>query len=133
MKSDIRVAAPPPKPLMIFDGDCNFCKLWIRRWRQMTGDTVDYLPSQDASVAAQFPEMPRERFQWSVQLIEADGTVYSGAEAVFRALAKNSNWQWPLNLYEQSQAIAQFTERAYKFVAGHQTAFSRFTRWFWGK
>ena len=48
MKSDIRVATPPPKPLMVFDGDCNFCTLWIRRWQQMTGDAVDYLPSQDA-------------------------------------------------------------------------------------
>jgi predicted DCC family thiol-disulfide oxidoreductase YuxK len=133
MKSDIRVAAPPPKPLMVFDGDCNFCKLWIRRWRQMTGDTVDYLPSQDANIAAQFPEIPRDRFQWSVQFIETDGTVYSGAEAVFRALAKNQKWQWPLHLYEQSPAIAQFTERAYKFVAGHRTAFSHFTRWFWGR
>ena len=43
MKSGIRVATPPPKPLMVFDGDCNFCTLWIRRWQQMTGDAVDYL------------------------------------------------------------------------------------------
>jgi predicted DCC family thiol-disulfide oxidoreductase YuxK len=132
MKSDIRVAVPPPKPLLVFDGDCNFCTLWICRWRQMTADAVDYLPSQDAGIAAQFPEIPRERFQSSVQLIETDGAVYSGAEAVFRALAKNPKWQWPLRLYEQSQAIARFTEHAYQFVAGHRTAFSRFTRLFWG-
>ncbi len=63
MKSDIRVATPPPKPLMVFDGDCNFCTLWIRRWQQMTGDAVDYLPSQDRKFAAQFPEIPREQFR----------------------------------------------------------------------
>src|SRR5271154_1615275 len=99
MISDIRVAAPPSKPLLIFDGDCNFCTLWIRRWQQMTGDAVDYLPLQDLQIARQFPEISRECFQSSVQLIEPDGQVFSGAEAVFRTLAKNSKWQWLLHIY----------------------------------
>src|SRR5271154_5232207 len=80
MSSDLHVAAPPPKPLLVFDGDCNFCTLWIRRWQQMTGDSVDYLPSQDSHIKEQFPEIPREEFQSSVQLIETDGAIYSGAE-----------------------------------------------------
>jgi lipase maturation factor 1 len=133
MKSDIRVATPPPKPLMVFDGDCNFCTLWIHRWRQMTGDGVDYLPSQDGSIAAQFPEIARERFETAVQLVETDGTVYSGAEAVFRTLAINPKWQWLLHVYEKSHGVSQITERAYGFVAGHRTFFSRLTRWFWGR
>ena len=133
MKSDIRVAAPPQKPLMIFDGDCNFCTLWIRRWQQMTGDAVDYLPSQDVSVAGQFPEIPRNRFRTAVQLIEPDGTVHSGAEAVFRTLAKNPKWQWALRIYENAPIIARITESAYGFVAGNRTFFSLLTRWFWGR
>ncbi|HEY3930766.1 MAG TPA: lipase maturation factor family protein [Verrucomicrobiae bacterium] len=128
-----RVAALPSKPLMVFDGDCNFCKLWIRRWQQMTGGAVDYLPSQDSHIAEQFPEIPRGQFEKSVQLIESDGEVFCGADAVFRALAKNSNWQSLLRFYESSPAFANFTERAYEFVAGHRTAFSFFTRLFWGK
>jgi predicted DCC family thiol-disulfide oxidoreductase YuxK len=127
------VAAPPPKPLMIFDGDCNFCELWIRRWRQITGDLVDYLPSQNAVITAQFPEIPQEQFQKSVQFIESNGEVFQGAEAVFRTLAKNPNWQWPLHIYEGKPAFTEITERAYEFVAGHRTAFSFFTRLFWGK
>jgi len=71
---------------MIYDGDCNFCKFWIVRWRETTGDRVEYIESQDPRVAEQFPELPRERFETSVQLIEPDGRVCSGAEAVFRAL-----------------------------------------------
>jgi predicted DCC family thiol-disulfide oxidoreductase YuxK len=133
MKSDIRVAAPPPKPLMVFDGDCNFCTLWIRRWQQMTGDAVDYVPAQDPGVAKQFPEIPRERFDTAVQLIETDGSVHSGAEAVFRTLAKNPKWRWPVRLYEKSPVVAKVTEGAYGFVARHRTFFSRLTRWFWGK
>jgi len=133
MKSDINVAVPPPKPLMIFDGDCNFCTLWIRRWQQMTGDAVDYLPSQGPQIVTQFPEIPRERFETAVQLIEPDGTVFSGAEAVFRVLAKNPKWRWSLRVYEYAPVIARITEFAYGFVAGHRTSFSRLTRWSWGK
>jgi len=118
---------------MVFDGDCNFCTLWIRRWQQITGDAVDYLPSQDPSVAKQFPEIPRESFETAVQLFETNGAVYAGAEGVFRALAKNPNWQSPLAVYEKSPAIARITESAYAFVAGHRTFFSRLTRWCWGK
>ena len=133
MKSDIRVALPPPKPLMVFDGDCNFCTLWIRRWQQMTGDAVDYLPSQAAGIAAQFPEIPHERFDAAVQLIETDGMVISGAEAVFRGLARNPKCEWLLRTYENTPVVARITERAYDFVAGHRTFFSRLTRWFWGR
>lgn len=133
MKSDIRVAAPPPKPLLVFDGDCNFCTLWIRRWQQMTGGTVDYLPSQDSQIAKQFPEIPRERFDTAVLVIETNGSVYSGAEAVFRALENNTKWRWLSIFYEKNKPFASITERAYRLVAENRNFFSRLTRWVWGR
>src|ERR1700679_448547 len=133
MKSDLHVAAPPPKPLLIFDGDCNFCRLWISRWQQITRDTVDYQPSQNPDIARQCPEIPPERFAPSVQFIETDGTVHSGAEAVFRTLAQNPKRAWLVRAYQDVPAIAPVTECAYAFVAGHRTGFSRLTRWFWGR
>ena len=133
MTSAIRVAAPPPKPLMVFDGDCNFCTLWIRRWQQITGDRVDYLPAQDPRIAAQFPEIPREQFDTAVQLIEPDGSIYSGAEAVFRTLAHSPKRQWPLRTYQNSSAFANLTEWAYRLVAENRKVFSLLTRWFWGR
>ncbi|MFZ1072383.1 MAG: lipase maturation factor family protein [Verrucomicrobiia bacterium] len=133
MKCGIRVATPPPKPLMVFDGDCNFCTLWIRRWRQMTGESVDYLAAQDPRIAAQFPEIPREQFDTAVQLIETDGSVYSGAEAVFRTLAHNPSRQSPHRVYQKSVPFADFTEWAYRRVAENRKFFSLLTRWFWGR
>ena len=124
MNSGLRVATPPPKPLMVFDGDCNFCTLWIRRWQQMTGDAVDYLPAQDPGIAQQFPEIPRKQFDTAVQLIEPDGAVYSGVEAVFRALANNPKRQWPLHWYNKSRTFARLTEAVYGFVARHRDFFS---------
>jgi lipase maturation factor 1 len=127
------VAAPPPKPLMVFDGDCNFCTFWIRRWQQTTGDAVDYLPAQDPSIAARFPEIPLEQFDTAVQLIETDGSVHSGAEAVLRVLAHNPKRRRPLRVYQSSATFSNTTEWAYRLVAGHRPLFSRLTRWFWGR
>src|SRR5690348_7408747 len=72
----LRVSNPPPKPLLVYDGDCAFCKLWVARWQEETGDAVDYAPLQQA--AARFPQVPREEFERAVKLIEPDGSVWSG-------------------------------------------------------
>lgn len=125
MKSVIQVASPPPKPLMVYDGECNFCKYWIGRWRKLTGDAVDYLPFQDLQIAKRFPEIPCQQFETSVQLIEPDGSVFHGAEAVFCSMAKNPKIQWPLRWYKKFCLFAKITEAAYRFGARHRSFFSR--------
>src|SRR3954451_19168470 len=133
VKPEIRVAAPPPKPLMVFDGDCGFCRFWIKRWQGITGEKVEYVPFQDlAAAAAGFPEIPRERFENAVHFIETDGAVYSGAEAAFRALAHNPRERWFLYWYHHSPVFTHATEWAYRFVASHRKFFSAITRLGWG-
>lgn len=72
------------KPLVIFDGRCAFCRIWIDYWRDLTGDRVDYEPSQE--VAGDFAQIPRAEFSKSVQLVMTDGEVLSGARAVYQLL-----------------------------------------------
>ena len=128
-----RVALTPVKPLLVFDGDCRFCALWIKRWQQITGDCVGYERYQNAEVAARFPEIPPAQFQSAVQLIEPDGSVFGGARATFGALARNPAWRWPLRMYERSTAFARATESSYRFVASHRGLFSTLTRLGWGE
>jgi predicted DCC family thiol-disulfide oxidoreductase YuxK len=124
MLQPVRVAAPPSKPVLVFDGDCNFCRRWIARWQRHTGDRVEYVPFQDAQVARRFPEIPREQFEQSVQLVESDGSVYSGPEAVFRVRG------WPFDRVPGIAAVAEF---AYRQVARHRPVFSWLTRVLWGR
>jgi predicted DCC family thiol-disulfide oxidoreductase YuxK len=133
VKSTVRVAAPPDKPVMIYDGDCRFCELWIRRWQSATGDRIEYIPFQDPRVATQFPEIAREQFEAAVQLIQPDGAVYAGAEAVFRSLAANRCGRWWLKGYASSKLFAGAADGSYRFVARHRTFFSFLTRLLWGK
>jgi predicted DCC family thiol-disulfide oxidoreductase YuxK len=115
---------------MLFDGDCHFCRRWIERWRESTGGEVDYATSQDAG--ANFPEIPPEEFGSSVQLINTDGTVLRGAEAVFRSLAHGHGPKWPARCYERVPAFAGVTEVAYSLVARNRMLASMGTRLLWG-
>ena len=115
------------RPLLIYDGDCNLCRRWVLRWSHATGDRVDYLASQET--AHRYPEITPEQFQSSVQLVQPDGSVHNGAEAVFLTLAFNPTHRWPLWLYRNVSGVALVTEFAYGFVARHRRLFNRFARW----
>ena len=115
------------KPVLIYDGDCNFCRHWVNRCRHLTQDRVEYLPSQDA--APLFSHISPEQFEASVQLVQLDGSVYDGAEAVFRALACNPKHGWPLLWYRKVPVVGVLTEFLYRFVARNRTAFSRLMQW----
>ncbi len=119
------------KPLLIYDGDCGFCRRWIARWQSITGDRVEYAPYQE--VASEFPEIPQEQFEASVQLIEPGGTVSSGAEAVFRTLAYVPGKHWTLWMYEKIPGAAHISEWSYRLVAQHRTFFSKVTRCLFGQ
>jgi predicted DCC family thiol-disulfide oxidoreductase YuxK len=124
-------ASAEKKPVLVYDGDCGFCRLWIDRWRSITGDRVRYAPFQEA--AAQFPQIPREAFARAVQLILPDGSNYSAAQAVFRSLAFVPGYAWMLWLYENVPGVAMVTERLYAFVARHRNPLYRLTLLFWGR
>ena len=104
---------------MIFDGRCGFCRIWIDYWKRLTGDAVDFAPSQE--VADQFPQIPREAFAQAVQLVRVDGTVAGGARAVFETLGRE-------RLYESSRMVAAASETAYKSIARHRDLFYWLTR-----
>jgi len=88
----LRVANPPSKPLLIWDGECHFCMRWIERWRVMTAGKIGYVTYQE--VADQFPEIPRAEFERAMTFIEPDGKTFFAAEAVYRSLQYRSSRKW---------------------------------------
>src|SRR3970040_1079371 len=107
------------KPLLIYDGDCGFCRRWIARWQSLTGDRVEYAPFQQ--VAREFPEIHQEQFEAPVQLIEPAGKVSSGAEAVFRTLTYTPGKKWMLWMYEKIPGAAHISEWSYRLFASPRT------------
>src|SRR5262245_8938948 len=130
-KSHLGVSNPPPKPLLIWDGDCDFCRLWIERWRETTVGKVDYITYQ--TVVDRFPEIPADKFNRSLVLIQPDGTAAFAAEAVYRSLAYRRSRNWLSWSYDHVPAFAAVSETGYGFVARHRKFASAVTRLLWGK
>jgi len=118
------------KPTLLYDGDCNFCRRWVGRWKALTGERVDYAPFQQA--ASRFPEIKPEELSGSVQLIEPEARS-SGAEAVFRLLSHAPSRGWMLWAYRNVPGMAWASEGFYRTVARRRGIFSRLTTWLWGR
>jgi len=119
------------EPLVIYDGDCEFCIYWVRYWQRLTGSRVTYAPYQE--VAPQYPEISLAAFQRAVQYIAPDGRFASGAEASFLILSYARGKEFWLTLYRCLPGFAPIAERGYAFIASHRAVFYRPTVWLWGR
>ena len=121
----------PDKPLVIFDGACGFCRIWIRYWNRLTGTAVDYAPSQE--VGTRFPEIPSERFSESVQLVMPAGEVICGARAVYTMLTFAPGVAWLLWLYDHVPGFRAVSEASYRVIAANRSFFYHLTRFTFGR
>jgi len=117
------------KPLLLYDGHCGFCRIWIQYWRALTRGAIEYASSQDRG--PEFPQIPPEQFGESVQLVRPDGSVVSGARAVFESLADVRPF-W-LGLYESSRLFAAVSDACYRVISHHRTFFYHLTRLTFGR
>jgi len=121
----------PDLPLLIYDGDCGVCRLWVDHWKSLTGHRVRYAPFQ--IVAVDFPEIPPEHFKKFVHLITPDGELFRGAEAIFRVLTYCPGKGWLLWLYMRIPGFSFISESVYSLSASHRSFFYKVTMVLWGK
>ena len=120
------------KPILIYDGNCGFCKKWVERWQMLTADRVDYAPYQE--VAERFPQISKEEFACSVKFIDQDKNIHSAAEAVFHLMQyKEEGGKWGLWFYKYIPGFSSISEFWYRIIADHREFFMKLTRVFWGK
>jgi predicted DCC family thiol-disulfide oxidoreductase YuxK len=124
-----RPKARSAKPVVIYDGDCDFCRFWLARWRVYLGDRLEYMPLRDPAVGQRFPDLSPDQLKRAVHLVEPDGTVYTGARAVFEAL--ELGWsRFPIRAYRRIPGIAMLSELGYRIVASNRPFLWRLTRLF---
>jgi predicted DCC family thiol-disulfide oxidoreductase YuxK len=119
------------RPLLVYDGDCQFCAYWARYWQKLTGAAVIYRPYQEA--APQYPQIPIADFQRGVQYIAPDGHHASAAEASFLTLSHARGKGYWLTLYKNLPGFAAVAEWIYAFIAAHRSVFYRISLLLWGE
>ena len=123
--------APLHRPLLVFDGDCSFCRIWVDYWKLLTAGRVEYAPYQE--VAERFPEISRQEFASAAKLIFPDGEIRSAAHAVFSVLATAPGSHAGLWAYRHIPGFAVASEAAYQVIANHRSFLYGVTRFLWGR
>ena len=123
----LRVAHPPEKPFVLYDGECRLCWRWANRWQQRWGQRLLFGSSQYAR--ARFPEIPATAYDQALQLVDTDGRVFAGAAAVLRARSlgrgRRTGLLW---LYESIPGAAGLMEFGYRIIARNRRVFSMLIR-----
>ena len=119
------------RPVLIYDGECEFCRRWIARWRVNTEEIIEFQPFQD--LGNRFPEIPREQFKEAIHFIDTEGHVFFGAKAIFKYMQYSAQQPWVYWLYRKLPLFAKCSEAAYRLVSRKRYLFSFLSRLMWGK
>lgn len=88
----------PARDTVLYDGECDFCRRRVRNLRAADlGRRLVFTSLHDASVARDYPELPRERLLAEMVVVDATGRARGGASAV-RYLSRRLPLLWPLAL-----------------------------------
>ncbi|MBL9139573.1 MAG: DUF393 domain-containing protein [Verrucomicrobiales bacterium] len=120
---------PRLRPVVIYDGDCGFCRRSVAKLRQITDDGIECVDRLDPVCATRFPHLLPSDLETAVHFVGIDGRVSRGAEAVLRAAALNPRWRWLLRWYSASRILAWIAEVTYRGVARNRALVSRLTRY----
>ena len=118
------------RPLLIYDGDCDFCTYCVDYAKAATGDSVDYQPYQ--AVQQQFPDIDEAEFQSAIQLVHADGHVTRGARAAFEVLALGEHSGFWTTCYRRVPLFGKISELIYRIVAANRERCYRLSKTLFG-
>jgi predicted DCC family thiol-disulfide oxidoreductase YuxK len=119
------------RPVFVYDGDCGFCRRWVRRLAERTGRRVVYRPFQERGLLGRLGLRLREA-ERAAQLVEPNGCRFSGAAAIFRAL-EHAPGGHPVARALRRPPIRLVSEAVYRVIADHRRFFSKLDGWLLGR
>lgn len=116
----LNVAAPAA---LLYDGHCNLCTNGARRLeRWARPGSLELVDFQQPGVLVRFPELTYEQCMQAMQLVEPNGHIRHGADAVVAALLTRG---WPFfwaRLY-YVPGLRFVADRAYAWIARNRYRF----------
>ena len=89
--------AAPNTDVVIYDGECNFCKSQVARLRSLDwfGNRLSFLSLHDPRVAERYPNLTHDQLMDQIYVIDRQGRQFGGSEAV-RVLSRRLPLLWPV-------------------------------------
>ena len=102
MSKSIKKKFSPQQPIMVWDGDCDFCKKFAERFQEISKNTVEFIPNQE--LHKKYPGAPENDYQSSVYFLNKESSA-KGAEAVFNFYYSRFNYFFLFTIIANSFAV----------------------------
>ncbi|MBI2344428.1 MAG: DUF393 domain-containing protein [Deltaproteobacteria bacterium] len=114
------------KPVVIYDGECPFCRRAIAWYRAHDpAGHMEYLSRQSPERLRRYPIFDDPKYQGSIQLLMPEGAIFSGAEATGRTLTYLHGWRWRwLGACIQWPGIRSLARIGYRWIAKNRHRFA---------
>lgn len=122
MKQPLFVSRPPDNPVLIYDGECGFCRRMVRLWQNLTRGAAAALPLQSSKIASMFPELDLAKLEVAVHWVDTTGRVTEGAEAAFHSV--ESVFPCLIRLHQNHELAREIAEKVYHWVARNRKSLS---------
>jgi len=112
----------PPRPILVFDGDCGFCTSsarWLHRW-VVSGGSTHLAPWQQLDLADL--RLTAEQCLAAVQWVGPDGSVLAGHLAIAASLRAGRPVWRPVGALLVVPGVSWLAKRAYTWIAAHRYA-----------
>lgn len=116
--------APLPRPVILYDGTCGYCRRQVSRIRQRDhDDQFDFTEWQDAGVIEKFPQLAHRPFNAGLGFVNRDGSILLGADAVHAVSRRLPGWRWVAWIYLVPGLRFSF-RRVYAWIAANRHSFA---------
>ena len=123
-----RSASPPGTHVLVFDGDCGFCRATVEFIRRLARTDIALVPFSQVDQGSLLTSLNRSEFLASAHYITPDGREYHGGESITRALrlVPGGLIVGMLHLW----GLSWFRELGYALVASNRSLLSPLARLF---
>lgn len=119
-----RVEHPPSRPLIIYDGECNFCRRQVRRLQERDrAMQFEYAARQLEGLDERFPLLAASDFNTGMRLIDPHGRVFVGADAAYEIARRLPGYRRIAWLY-RLPVFHQVAKAGYALVARYRYKFA---------
>lgn len=133
MFKKIKKTSYPPqgRPILVWDGNCGFCKYWVTRWRGLTKEKVVYKTFQEA--AQDFPDIPLKEFKKASRFIDTDGRIYSGPDSAYKSYSTGNMSPYLHKWYHQNGVFTKVSDTGYHYITKNRPFAFKCTQLLFGK
>lgn len=116
--------------MLVWDGNCGFCKYWVIRWSMLSRGKVDFVPYQKA--AELLPDIDVANFKEAARLVDIDGKFYDGPAAAYKSLQLAGKYPFLMRWYVRFNMFRWLSDIGYQWIADHRDFCMRATKFLFG-